>query len=210
MGSASDAQTLHEAMAPHPPKGNLGETNRIRMGPTFQIWPAKSFLEGSLSSTRPACSRTKTPHGSLGQLGPGVLARDARCCGAEPDARAPPSAGKRQPRSCGTPNSWRRGHRGRWPSPGSLGSLFLVTVLIPREIARTPIPGLSLQRFARSCYLVTACSCFNRGCWLITFSPNTSGEVRLTCSAHSDVSPQRVCCVAHPWLGAFPHYKIVL
>ena len=66
MGSASDAQTLHEAMAPHPPNGNLGETNRIRMGPTFQIWPPKYFREESLSSTRPACSRTQTPHGSLG------------------------------------------------------------------------------------------------------------------------------------------------
>ena len=34
--------------------------------------------------------------------------------------RTPPSPGKWQPRSCWTPNSWQRGHRGRWPSPRSL------------------------------------------------------------------------------------------
>jgi hypothetical protein len=56
MGSASDAQTLHEAMAPHPLKGNLSETNRIRMGPIFsdlapEIYSLREFIDYQTSMT---------------------------------------------------------------------------------------------------------------------------------------------------------------
>ena len=89
----------------------------------------------------------RPPAGGWGQLGPGLLSQTTRCCRTETEVRTPPSSGKWQTCSYGTPNSWRRGHRGRWPSPRSLArQLTSGAHPIGGERAVTPPPTRCCRR----------------------------------------------------------------